>query len=81
MAVGRNIRIEAALAHGGPQCVLRLHSVGVALQLAGFIRDVYVSNEAFQPTHIYFPPRWFGEISPVRRTFQAGWSFLIASMQ
>ena len=47
-AVGRYIRIEAALAHGGPPCRLRLRSVGVAPRSASFTRDVYVGpNEAF----------------------------------
>ena len=52
--------IEAALAHGGPPCMLRLSSVGVAVRTANFTREVTyydVANEAFLAIHDYFTPR------------------------
>ena len=43
--------------------MLRLRSVGVAPRTASFTRNVHdVLNEAFQPTHVYFSPRYFGEM-------------------
>ncbi len=46
--------------------------------------DVHdVPEQAFQPTHISFPPREFGKRAPVKRSFQATWfqPLQVASLQ